>query len=258
MVFMAIHEFFERHGDPRTYKYILMDSIWIPFAITIAYLIFVLHIGPRFMKNRKAYDLKKPIMIYNLLQVAMNIYLCIYVVYAFSQVAISKCIEVDYSESERGYRELNCAHLYFINKIIDCADTIFFVLKKSYRQMSFLHIYHHALMINMSWICCKIVGGGQMGWPCVFNCVVHIFMYAYYFATAYNPKYKEIQMKKYMTQLQLVQFMLVLWIFGTTLFSRCRFNKIMHGLLILEASVFLYLFVKFYYHSYMTPKPKRS
>jgi len=36
--------------------------------------------------------------------------------------------------------------LYYIAKITELLDTVFFVLRKKQRQISFLHLYHHTLM----------------------------------------------------------------------------------------------------------------
>lgn len=60
-------------------------------------------------------------------------------------------------------------------------------------------------MILITWCAVKYVAGGQTGWACVFNTVVHIFMYMYYFLAAYNPENKHIPMKKYITRIQLVR-----------------------------------------------------
>lgn len=36
--------------------------------------------------------------------------------------------------------------LYYMAKIIELLDTVFFVLRKKHQQVSFLHVYHHTLM----------------------------------------------------------------------------------------------------------------
>ena len=55
--------------------YPLYGSIWtIPFVI-VGYLLLVKKIGPWFMKERQPYDVKGLLEIYNLLQVALNLYI---------------------------------------------------------------------------------------------------------------------------------------------------------------------------------------
>ena len=41
----------------------------IPTATSIAYLIAILFVGPRLMENRKAFELKNTLLVYNLIQV---------------------------------------------------------------------------------------------------------------------------------------------------------------------------------------------
>ncbi|KAK7871572.1 hypothetical protein R5R35_010369 [Gryllus longicercus] len=41
--------------------------------------------------------------------------------------------------------------VYFINKVFDLFDTIFFVLRKKFNQVTFLHVYHHVAMCLVVW-----------------------------------------------------------------------------------------------------------
>lgn len=48
---------------------------WPVFTIILAYLVFVLKIGPDMMKNREPYSLKKILLFYNLFQSGFNLFL---------------------------------------------------------------------------------------------------------------------------------------------------------------------------------------
>ena len=61
--------------DPRIKGYPLMESPVNMSAILLAYLAFVLYIGPRFMANRKPYQLKEVMIVYNFSLVAVSIYI---------------------------------------------------------------------------------------------------------------------------------------------------------------------------------------
>ena len=50
---------------------------------------------------------------------------------------------------------------YFISKHIELLDTLIFVLRKQYRQVTFLHVYHHSTMPILWWIGVNWVPGGQ-------------------------------------------------------------------------------------------------
>lgn len=40
---------------------------------------------------------------------------------------------------------------YYFSKLIEFMDTFFFILRKNNHQITFLHIYHHASMLNIWW-----------------------------------------------------------------------------------------------------------
>lgn len=72
-------------SDPRVSAYPLMGTPVNMTAILLAYLAFVLYIGPRYMANRKPYQLKEAMIVYNFSLVALSIY----IVYEVSHVNIS-------------------------------------------------------------------------------------------------------------------------------------------------------------------------
>lgn len=49
-----------------------MNTVWPVVTIIAAYLYVVLKAGPKYMEQRKAYDLKTVIRIYNIVQVIAN------------------------------------------------------------------------------------------------------------------------------------------------------------------------------------------
>ena len=57
--------------DPRMDSYPMMSSPWPTIGLCVVYVIFVKVVGPAFMKNREAFDLKTPMMLYNVFQVSI-------------------------------------------------------------------------------------------------------------------------------------------------------------------------------------------
>lgn len=46
---------------------------------------------------------------------------------------------------------INVLWWYYFSKLIEFMDTFFFILRKNNHQITFLHIYHHATMLNIWW-----------------------------------------------------------------------------------------------------------
>uniref|UniRef100_A0A672L7D1 Elongation of very long chain fatty acids protein n=1 Tax=Sinocyclocheilus grahami TaxID=75366 RepID=A0A672L7D1_SINGR len=69
---------------PRLKDYLLMGSPVSMSAILLAYLFFALYAGPKFMANRKPFQLKEAMIIYNLSLVGLSAY----IVY---EVSVRRC-----------------------------------------------------------------------------------------------------------------------------------------------------------------------
>lgn len=126
-------------------------------------------------------------------------------VYTFNNGYNILCQPVDYSNTEVPLLIAYGCHDYFILKIIDLLDTVFFVLRKKNNQISFLHLYHHTGMVILTWNAAKFFPGGHSVFTGFINSIIHVVMYAYYLVSAYEPQYKNnIWWKKYITQMQIV------------------------------------------------------
>ncbi|KAK9876736.1 hypothetical protein WA026_014974 [Henosepilachna vigintioctopunctata] len=254
-MFLDLDKIINENADPRVNQYYIMTSVWKPIILTVMYLVFVHLIGPWYMKNRPPYNLKKTIMFFDFFQVVFNLHIFYSIIICFLRRKPGLCLEVDYSNSEIGLEEMRLSHFYFLLKLLDILDTIFFVLKKSFRQMTFLHIYHHAMMILLTWFSVKYVPGGQTGVFALLNTFVHFFMYLYYFLTAYNPATKHwMFLKRSVTIVQLFQFIVCFLVYGYTLIGDCNFNKTLCVLYFTQSVFFIYLFSKFFYKNYMVPE----
>lgn len=53
---------------------------------------------------------------------------------------------------------------YYVSKLIEFLDTIFFILRKKEKQLTFLHVYHHSTMFILWWIGVKWVPSGSCKW----------------------------------------------------------------------------------------------
>lgn len=107
--------------------------------------------------------------------------------------------------SEEMWDDKRLVLYYYINycfKYYELIDTVFLVLKK--KNLEFLHVYHHALTAVLCFS--QIVGRTTVQWvPITLNLFVHVVMYYYYAMTAAGY---QIWWKKYLTSLQITQFVL--------------------------------------------------
>lgn len=62
-------------ADSRTENWLLMSSPLPQTIIIVAYIYFVTSLGPKIMENRKAFDLKGVLVVYNFGVVALSLYM---------------------------------------------------------------------------------------------------------------------------------------------------------------------------------------
>ncbi|EIW73094.1 hypothetical protein TREMEDRAFT_26340 [Tremella mesenterica DSM 1558] len=108
---------------------------------------------------------------------------------------------------------------YYI-KYIELIDTVFLVLKK--KPLAFLHVFHHAATAILCFT--QLEGETSVQWVVIsLNLSVHVVMYYYYFATAGGAK---IWWKRYLTTMQIVQFVIDLFIvfFATSQHFSYKYN----------------------------------
>lgn len=216
----------------------------------------VQRLGPALMANRKPFRLRTTLIVYNFIQMLLSSYLF----YLASRLAWFRdyswlCQPVDYSTTPRALEIAEGCYLYFLAKLTELLDTVFFVLRKKDRQVSFLHLYHHTVMPIVSWGCVKFMPGGHGTFIGFVNSFVHIPMYAYYMLTAMG--YTHLWWKPLVTRLQLAQFCVTFLHSAQLCFRDCGFPRFTL-IFTLPNSVFFYLlFRDFYDKTYVPSDPKQ-
>lgn len=237
-------------ADPRTNDWPLIKSPVPPMTIIGIYLYFVNFWGPRFMKDRKPYQFKNTLIVYNFLQVLVSVYLFVEGMNGGWLRHYSwRCQPVD--TSDFGIREARGCYVYFIAKLTELLDTIFFVLRKKDNQVSFLHLYHHTVMPMISWGCTKYYPGGHGTFIGVINSFVHIVMYFYYMLAAMGPEFqKYLWWKHWITNLQMIQFGMAFLHSAQLLYTDCGYPRWSVCFTLPNAIFFYMLFNDFYKKSY--------
>ncbi|XP_022265430.1 very long chain fatty acid elongase 7 isoform X2 [Canis lupus baileyi] len=130
---------------------------------------------------------------------------------------------------------------------------IFFVLRKKNSQVTFLHVFHHTIMPWTWWFGVKFAAGGLGTFHAFLNTAVHVVMYSYYGLSALGPAFqKYLWWKKYLTSLQLVQFIIVTIHIGQFFFMEdCKYQFPVFLYIIMSyGCIFLLLFLHFWYRAY--------
>jgi hypothetical protein len=224
-------------------------------GILIAYWLFIFKIGPSFMKNRKPFEIKDIILVYNLYQVLFSswlIYRGFQIEGSVEYIKSFGCIDHNVKPTnEIVYGICLISWCYFFNKIVELSDTIFFVLRKKQNHVSFLHVYHHSNMVLMTWIFSKYSSADQGLIAGLINSVIHVIMYSYYFLSALGPSFKRFLFwKKYVTKLQILQFILLVIYFVSIFFRNCKLHEFVVFVFLIDTVIFLYLFLQYYKRTY--------
>jgi len=177
-------------------------SSQVILIMPIGYLISIV-LFKKFMTNRSPYQFKYFMQIYNILQITLNLYMIngLYILPWLSNTPNLFGINSLYDKNIQYY-----VFIHYLSKYLDYFDTFFMISKKNNRQLTFLHIYHHTT-IGMIWGFIIRIGhgNGTAAFGCLINSVIHAIMYSHYLYTSFgwnNP------FKKYITQVQLLQFLL--------------------------------------------------
>ncbi|XP_053672788.1 elongation of very long chain fatty acids protein 4 [Anopheles nili] len=246
---------FSQGADPLIDSWPLMQTPGPIVTITGLYLLFVLWIGPRWMEHRKPYELKHTLIVYNAIQVVVSTAFCLQPFFTglFSRLYLSmSCGEAMTGVSKDLQLTVwNGAWVYLVLKIVELLDTVFFVLRKKQNQVSFLHVYHHTIMVLFTWFYLKHIPGMHAAFIGVLNSFVHIIMYSYYLIAALGPRYqKYLWWKRYLTTLQLTQFGIMLCYFVLINSLQCHVPRALTYFFVSNITIFLFLFINFYRKAY--------
>jgi len=241
--------------DPRADIYPLTESPIPNILHCMFYLFIVCYAGPKFMKNRPAYDLKFLLIPYNWALVGLSTFLF----YEFLMAGWGTgdfsllCQEPEWGNSARELRMIRVMWWFWISKHIEFLDTYFFIARKNFRQVSFLHVFHHTLMAATWYLGPKYAGGGMGTFHALINSFVHMVMYTYYGIAAMGHEYRKyLWWKKYLTSFQMAQFVAI---FGhmtniIVFYPDCKWPQIFKYIIAMYGTIFFVLFSNFWIQNY--------
>ncbi|KAH7948127.1 elongation of very long chain fatty acids protein AAEL008004 [Rhipicephalus sanguineus] len=249
--------------DPRIKEWSIHRDARFIFPVLICYVYVAKIGGPRWMKNREPFKLRGAILAYNFATVAANAYFCVqYLRHSYLHGGYSLlCQGIDYESSfdEHTAAIVNLHSWYSWVRIADFLDTFFFLARKKNSQVTCLHVIHHFLVVLNMWIYTNFGSDGQTLLGLIVNSLVHVIMYSYYFLAALGPSMqKYLWWKRYLTELQIVQFVGLMLHMAITLFYDCGYPRALAILSISQGFLGLGLFINFYVKTYLEEAKKKD
>jgi len=223
--------------------------------------------GQLLMQNRKRFELRRVLVIWNTLLAAFSIIgACrtlpefIHIIRnhgLYHSVCVPSFIEMD---KVSGF----WTFMFVLSKLPELGDTIFIVLRK--QPLIFLHWYHHITVLLYSWFSYTEYTSSAR-WFIVMNYCVHSIMYSYYAlrAMGYKPP-RQIAMV--ITTLQLLQMVIgcAINIWAHQLLqngAECNITPLNIKLSITMYLSYFVLFARFFFNAYLSSgkgdrKPKAN
>lgn len=227
-------------------------SSYLAFVITGLFVIKARNLKPR---AKEPLVLQIFVMFHNTTCFLLSLYMCLGI--------IRQAILNGYTLWGNAYnpKQIEMAHLlyiFYMSKYIEFLDTVIMILKHSTRQISVLHVYHHASISFIWWVIAYHAPGGEAYFSAAMNSGVHVFMYLYYLLAATLGKDEKVRRKylwwgKYLTQMQMFQFCLNLVQAYTNLKNNAPYPRFLSAILFYYMISLLALFANFYVHRYIYP-----
>ena len=230
-----------KKGDSRVRDWPLMNPYHMA-AVVVAYLVLIPALAFVMKQRAKPVNVRWFATLHNVNLTLLSLYMLVEVVRQAVMHRYSLFGNgVDHSAA--GYGMARILWVFFVSKTLEFLDTVIMCLKQNYRQISFLHVYHHASIFVIWWVIVYFAPGGEAYFSAALNSAVHVVMYGYYLWSSYAPKLAEGQRphalhparyKKYITTMQLTQFV-------------CMFGQACYDLLVPNAYPRFCVWILFFY-----------
>lgn len=234
------------------------DEYWATSFIIVPFYLLLIFVGKAYMKNRKGFKLRKPLILWSF---CLSVFSIIGAVRMWGYMSIlwhhysmmnTVCFTVFTSTPIVKF----WSSIFALSKIIELGDTAFIILRK--RPLIFVHWYHHStvLMFTFFGYYKKVPSGG---WFMTINLGVHAIMYTYYTLKACQINTPRI-LPILITSLQILQMLVGILVNIIAYFWRQKDGCYMTDneffwFVLLYLSYFI-LFANFFIQAYIIPKDK--
>eukprot|EP00184_Porphyridium_aerugineum_P005602 CAMPEP_0184697624 /NCGR_PEP_ID=MMETSP0313-20130426/4527_1 /TAXON_ID=2792 /ORGANISM="Porphyridium aerugineum, Strain SAG 1380-2" /LENGTH=275 /DNA_ID=CAMNT_0027156441 /DNA_START=115 /DNA_END=942 /DNA_ORIENTATION=+ len=174
----------------------------IGLALFLAYVIFAALIVPIMKAANVKISLKPLMRLYNLFMVALSFYMGTRTLYlAYHHNDTLWCVPL--AKGQDGMDMAWMVWIFTYSKVLEFFDSISMAFEGRWRQLSFLHIYHHVSILAYWYAILWMAPGSDGYFSLALNSYIHVLMYGYYFLASfgYSPPWKY-----YITYMQILQF----------------------------------------------------
>ena len=259
---MSLQQFSQWLSDWRFQPNITPFSRWPwPVGASISYFL-IFYCLQRFMETRKPCELSRFLFLHNITLCIASFLLGSWLTYTLTAAFVGGLSPHELLCSYTIYDNGHMHMIYYINmffKVWEFIDTFLLALRK--KPVAFLHSYHHAATLILTWN--QMMEHSAPQWvPIVINLWVHVVMYYYYAMAALKIR---VWWKKYLTTFQIAQFVIDVTIiaYAYVSFIASGFDRsvcygtstgAVVGLGILIS--YLILFIRFYIQTYASKAKK--
>ena len=225
--------------------------------VNLAYFALVFLTSKWSAARAKPMGLRRVMQAYNLLCVG----LAFYVVQGIARYKLGHnmgtfiCNPMDLSTPEGKYLA-RVIWVYYAQKYVELLDTFIFIARQSWRQLTFLHVYHHSSITVVTALFLAFdVNGDCVVTAALLNAFVHVLMYSHYFLSSLGIK---TWWRRYLTKIQLLQFV-ICWVQPVAAYfagPACGYPDFLKVLMIVYQTTMMVLFAHFYRKAYKSRSRK--
>ena len=199
----SLEHVFDSHGPPPAPHVSLVGALVVSglylFSVLVASFIQVI---------AKPKDMPRFKFFYNALQMIVCSYMAVEAFFCGSEsgyvfMACNSHVLVS-SRIARLYR------LFYLSKLLDFCDTALIVVGKKWRQLSFLHLLHHAGSLVMTALMLKVPNNIELLSTVGVNTTVHLLTYTYFFVDSHLHQGSTVWWKRHVLRAELLQFFVLL------------------------------------------------
>jgi elongation of very long chain fatty acids protein 6 len=226
------------------------------YFISFAYIATIFGLK-NFMKNRKPYELRLLLIVWNACLAVYSILGAVRTVPEFLYILTEKGIKYSVCTETFTYGVTGYwAWLFTLSKVFELFDTVLLLLRK--RELIFLHWYHHVTVLFYVWYTMVEVPAISQ-WFATINYFIHAIMYSYYTIAAMRLVRIPKIISMTVTSLQIIQMIIGIYVtiraYQIKLVDDSCFLKFENVYLsVVMYGSYFYLFFKYFFEKYVGGK----